>query len=350
MFYITKECEKEIVLSILNKIGLLQKDSEIIADILVSADLRGISSHGIGRLPVYSKRIDLGLIKKDPEIKVKDIGPAVSIVDGDNGMGQLATMIGTKECIKKAKEFGVSVVGINNTNHFGIAAYYSMLMSKEGLIGIVMTNTSPLMAPFGGIEAKLGSNPITVAIPTNEEPDIVLDMATSNAARGKLEVAMRNNQSIPDSWAITKEGERTTDPKEGLAGTLLPIGGPKGYGLAVVVDILSGLLTGANYSDEVGALFDTNKAQNIGAMIIGIDVNKFMPIDTFTKLTDEYVRSFKNSKKAKGVNEIFLPGEIEYLNEVKNLENNIPVSEGLKNDIVELGEKVGLNLESYFTK
>lgn len=347
-YFITKEKEQGLIKSILTKLDISEKDAKIIADVLVSADLRGISSHGLGRLPVYSKRLNLGLIEKDPDIKILDEGKAVSIIDGQNGMGQLATLVATKECIKKSKEFGVSVVGIRNTNHFGIAAYYSMLMSQEGLIGIVMTNTSPLMAPFGGVEAKLGSNPITISIPADKHADIVLDMATSNAARGKLEIAVRNNQDIPDSWAITKDGERTTNPKEGLEGTLLPIGGPKGYGLAVIIDILSGLLTGASYSDNVGALFETDKTQNLGAIIIGLDVSRFMDLSEFTKKIDVYIEDFKNSKKAKGVKEIFMPGEIEFLNEVRNLENDISISDGLYKDVIELGEKVNLDLREYF--
>ncbi|NLY21220.1 MAG: Ldh family oxidoreductase [Tissierellia bacterium] len=340
--------EEKLIVDILQKVGVDKSDAQKVADVLVAADLRGIKSHGIARLPIYVERLQAGLINKNPDIKAVKENKGVALIDGDNGLGQVASSIAMEKCIELAKEYGISVVGLKNSNHFGIAAYYSMMAAENDLIGFVATNTSPLMAPFGGREAMLGTNPFTVAVPANDEADIVLDMATSLVPRGKVEVFEREGKEAPIGWGINKEGLNTTDPKEILEGTLLPVGGPKGYGMAIIVDILSGLMTGSTYLNDVGSLFgDRDKNQNLGMIMVAIDISNFMEIDEFKNDIDEYINRVRSSEKASGNNRIFLPGEIEYNNTLKNIENGITYEENLYGEISDLANSFELNINDY---
>ncbi len=349
--YISEENERKLITDILKKVDIDKSDADKVGDVLVSADLRGIASHGIARLPIYIKRLQEGLINKNPNLKVLREDRGVLLLDGDNGLGQVASSIAMKKCIDRSKEYGFSIVGLKNSNHFGIAAYYSMMASENDLVGFVATNTSPLMAPFGGCEAMLGTNPFTVSIPAGKEADIVLDMATSLVPRGKIEVSRRNGQKIPIGWAIDKDGNPTDDPNEALNGTLLPVGGPKGYGMAIVVDILAGLMTGATYLNEVGSLFgDHDRSQNLGMVMVGLDVSRFMEIEKFKEKIDQYIYSIRNSKKVTGNDRIYLPGEIEYNNTVKNRQNGIKLSDALVEEIRELCDSFGIAFDDYVMK
>lgn len=347
-FYISEERERELIVDILEKVDVGRSDADKVADVLVAADLRGIKSHGLARLPIYIKRLQEGLINKKPNIKAIKENKGVALLDGDNGLGQVASSIAMRKCIDLSKEYGFSMVGLKNSNHFGIAAYYSMMASENDLIGFVATNTSPLMAPFGGCEAMLGTNPFTVSIPAGNEADIVLDMATSLVPRGKIEVSKRNGQKIPTNWAIDSEGNPTDDPVEALKGTLLPVGGPKGYGMAVVIDILAGLMTGATYLDQVGSLFgDHDRNQNLGMVMVTLDVSNFMEIEEFKEKIDEYIYSIRGSKKVPGNDRIYLPGEIEYNNTMTNKKNGIKLENALVEEIRELSNSFGINFDDY---
>lgn len=347
-FIISEKRERDLVVDVLDKIGIVKSDAERVSDVLVSADLRGIKSHGLARLPIYVKRLQEGLINKKPNIKAIKENKGVALLDGDNGLGQVVSSTAMKKCIDLAKEYGFSIVGLKNSNHFGIAAYYSMMASENDLIGFVATNTSPLMAPFGGCEAMLGTNPFTVSIPAGKEADIVLDMATSLVPRGKIEVSKRNGQKIPSNWAIDAEGNPTDNPIEALKGTLLPVGGPKGYGMAVVIDILAGLMTGATYLDQVGSLFgDHDKNQNLGMIMVTLDVSNFMEIEEFKEKIDEYIYSIRDSKKVPGNGRIYLPGEIEYNNTVRNKEEGIKLESALVEEIRELSNSLDIVFDDY---
>lgn len=349
--FISADQENQLIIDILSKVGVNKHDAEKVADVLVAADLRGIKSHGIARLPIYVKRLHEGLINIHPDIKPIKENKGVAVIDGDNGLGQVASYIAMEKCIELAKDYGISIVGLRNSNHFGIAAYYSMMASKNDLIGFVASNTSPLMAPFGGREAMLGTNPFTVAIPAMNEADIVLDMATSLVPRGKVEVFNREGKEAPIGWGINKEGLNTTDPKEILEGTLLPVGGPKGYGMAVIVDILSGLMTGSTYLNDVGSLFgDRDKSQNLGMVMVAIDISNFNDIDEFKTEIDEYINRVRSSDKAVGNDRIFLPGEIEYNNTLRSINDGIEYSEALTGEISELAKEVGVNFDDYIER
>jgi LDH2 family malate/lactate/ureidoglycolate dehydrogenase len=247
-----------------------------------------------------------------------------------------------------AREHGIAAVGVKNSNHFGIGAYYAMMGLKDDMIAVVCTNTSPLMAPFGGKEAFLGTNPIAIAIPAGDQYPVVLDMATSLVPRGKIEVAARKGEKIPVGWAIDADGRPTQDPAEALKGTLLPMGGPKGYGLALMVDILAGILTEAAFGDNIGSLFgDMDKPQNVGHFMLAIDPSGFRSLDRFKTTMDNLIVSIKNSAPAEGVKELFLPGEIEYLKTKERSENGFTLNPVVVTNLLKLGKEIGiLNAET----
>lgn len=339
---------ENLIVDTLKKLEIEEDHARIIAEVLVEADLRGIESHGAARLPIYVRRAKAGLINKKPEIRVVSESANMALIDADNGFGHVAGKFAMKKCINKAKENDIAIVGVKNTNHFGIGAYYAMIALQEDLIGFVATNTSPLMAPFGGCTALLGTNPFSVAIPAGEEAPIVLDMATSLVPRGKIEVYQRKGQKIPLDWAIDEEGNPTDDAERALKGTLLPVGGPKGYGMAVVIDILAGLMMGAAYSAGVGSLFgDFSKPQNIGNVMVAINIERFMPVEEFKSKVDDYIKTIKQSKKAEGVNEIYLPGEIEYRRTIERKEKGIPLSDEIIKELDVLVKSVDLSIEEY---
>jgi LDH2 family malate/lactate/ureidoglycolate dehydrogenase len=329
---------------IFDKLGLNEQDSEIVSRILIETDLRGINSHGVARIPIYAKRIKLGLINPKPNVKIIKESNTSALIDADNGMGHIASYKAMKMCIDKAKKYGMGSTGVRNSNHFGINAFYSMMASAEGLIGMTFTNTSPLMAPFGGRERLLGSNPLCIAVPAGEEPDVVLDMATSVVARGKIEVAARKGMKIPEGWAIDTEGRVTVDPKQALEGALLPFGGPKGYGLAMLVDILSGVLTGSQFGPETGSLFgDLDRPQEIGHFFMAVNIENFMPLETFKQRMDSMIRRIRNSEKAKGFDRIYMPGEIEHEKTLELQKTGIPVNDKVISQLNDLAASLDIS-------
>ena len=338
---------KVMVVDALKRLNISEEHAGIVADVLIEADLRGLESHGVARLDIYAQRIKAGLINTKPQIKIVNESAGMALVDGDNGMGQVTAKYAMDKCIEKAKTNGISIVGIRNTNHFGIGAYYAMMALKHGLIGFASTNASPLMAPFGGSQAMLGTNPFSVAVPAGKQAPIVLDMATSLVARGKLRLP-KEKVKDPIDWALDKDGNPTDDPATALKGTLLPVGGPKGYGMAVLVDIMAGLLTGAAFGPNIGSLFgDFTKPQNTGNVLMAIDVEKFMPRTEFESRMDEYILNIKNSKPAKGFKEIFLPGEIEHNKTLERRQNGIPLSPQVQAQLEKLLLSLGLSIGDY---
>lgn len=319
--------------------GVPEEDAAIVADALVAANLRGIDSHGVVRLYSYVERIRRGLINPSAKPQVVRDFNAVALVDGNNGLGYVAAVYASDIAVEKAKKYGVGVVGVRNSSHFGMAAYYGMRIAKRKMIGIVMSNAPPAMAPWGGKVARLGTNPICMAFPSREEP-IVLDMALSVVARGKIRLAALKGEKIPEGWAFDEEGRPTTDPQAALKGTLAPIGGPKGYGLAVAVDILSGVLTGSAYSIYVKALDDYSGPSGTGFFVEAIDVQAFRPFEEYLEDLENFVKIIKETPKASGVSEIYLPGEIEGNISKQRLRDGIP----LDRETVELLKKTALVL------
>ncbi len=332
-----------ILSSVLMRLSVPEQDALDTAEAIVAADLRGIESHGVVRFPTYVKRIRLGIINPKPNIKVIRESRNVILIDADNGLGQVAGKLAMSMCIEKAKENDVAIAGVRNTNHIGIAGHYAMMPLRENMIGIVLTNTAALMAPHGGCEPVLGTNPFAVAIPAGREIPIVLDMSTSVVSRGKIEESLRKGEKIPFGWAVDNEGNHTDDPEKALEGALLPLGGAKGYGMSIVIDIISGLLTGSSYGKDIKSMFlDFTKPMGVGNFMVAIKVESFMPVDEFKEKVDGYIKMIKGSKRAKGVDEILLPGERSYRTMCKRLKEGVPLGEGALRALEEAKKLVGM--------
>jgi LDH2 family malate/lactate/ureidoglycolate dehydrogenase len=262
-----------------------------------------------------------------------------AMVDGGNGLGQVAAHRAMRMSIQKARNFGVGITLVRNTNHIGILAFYTLMAAEEGMSGVVMSNSAPSMSPWGGAEPFLGTNPISIAIPGGEEGPVVLDMSSSVVARGKIRRAQRMKERIPLGWALDETGSPTTDPVAALKGTLLPIGGPKGYGLALMIDVLAGLLSGSQYGPEVKTFHQPLGPTGIGVFTMAVDIERFMPLHQFKDLMTSYAKSIKKTKKTKEVSQIYLPGEIELEREKQSLKEGVEISAEVAKDLNTLLEK-----------
>lgn len=271
-------------------VGCPPDEARISADTLVEADLRGVHSHGVMRLPIYVKRIQTGVVAARADCKVVAETAATANVDGGNGMGQVVAVRAMELAIAKARTAGAGIVGVRGSNHYGAAAYFAMMALPHDMIGFSMTvGAANIMAPTGGIEPLLGNNPFAIAVPAGEELPPVLDMANSVVARGKIVLAMKKGEKIPEGWAADKDGVPTTDARAAYEGLVLPVGGYKGYGLAFMVAALAGVLTGAAVGRQVANFYeDFVKVQNVGHLNAAIRVDAFMPVDQFKKGMDAF--------------------------------------------------------------
>lgn len=310
----------KFVTDVLVKMGVPNGDAVTTAQNLVKADLRGIESHGVARLKRYTDGIRNGVVKIHPEIKVVRETPVTALLDGDAGLGQVVSYKAMNLAISKAKSNYVGLVGVRNSNHFGIAGFYGLMALQDGLIGLVMTNTRPLVAQTFSKQKLVGTNPICVAVPTSGR-GFVLDMATSVAPIGKMEVAKRIGKKVPIGWGIDPDGNLTDDPDKISKGALLPLGGlgevlggHKGYGLGAVVDIFSGILTGAQWSTGVGETQGPTPA-NVGHFFGAINVEAFMGLDEFKGRMDQLVAKLKGAERLPGAEEIYVAGEKSFYTE-----------------------------------
>ncbi|MFZ5942614.1 MAG: Ldh family oxidoreductase [Bacillota bacterium] len=301
-----------LTIEIIKKAGFPEEDAEIIADSLIQADLNGVSTHGLARLNLYIERAENNALNKTPDLKILNETPSTVLLDADDGMGIVASKKAMDMIIEKARITGIGFASIRNSNHLGALAYVTNYIQKQGLIGFACTNTSPIMAPFGGRSPVLGNNPFSVAIPY--EPPIIFDTALSVTARGNIILADREGKPIPEGWAVNDKGQITTNAKEALLGAVLPMAQHKGYGMAFLVEVLSGVLTGAQYGVNLGSFVppDYSKPLGFGHIIMAINIESFMDRKEFDSRLHDLVKMVKESPKAEGVNEIFVPGEIEY--------------------------------------
>ena len=304
--------------------GVPKTDAAQAADVLAVADLRGIDSHGVARMSSYVGQLSDGLINPKPQIKLLRSTPSTATVDGDNGLGLVVGPRANQMAIDLAEKAGSGWVAVMNTNHYGIAGYYVLEAVAHDMIGWAMTNTSPIVAPLWGMERMLGTNPIAVAFPAKNASPIVIDMTTCAAAFGKIEMALRKGEKIPQGWAMDSQGHVTTDPASVMAGgTLMPLGsdrergGHKGYGLAMMVDLLSAALSGANWGPFAPS-FAVNQApparsvgQGIGHFFGAMRIDGFIDADAFKSQVDDYIRVFRSAKPAPGTNGPIIPGDPE---------------------------------------
>ena len=329
--------------AVLERLDVPPDDATKAAECLLEAELRGVDSHGLVRLPVYGKRIQAGVLKARPAITVQPRYAAVALVDGDNGMGPVVGCRAMDEALDLAETAGIGFVGVRRSNHFGSAAFYVKRAIRRGLIGLAISNAPPNMAAFGGRERFLGTNPMAVGIPAGEEEPLIFDASSSVVARGKIIVAAHRGKPIPEGWAIDPEGKPTTDARAALAGAVLPFGGPKGSAISFIIDILSGVLTGASFALHLNTLEDLKTEQNLGQVFAAVRTDLFLPAGDFAKRADEIMRMLKACATAPGVARVLVPGELEYRLESRNRELGIPVAGEVVAQLVAFGAEAGID-------
>lgn len=301
-----------------------ESEIELLLDTFHYADKRGQNAHGVGRLPLYIRKIKAGKLNPKDESEIVIDNEAVSVIDGRNGFGQVVSKKAAVVAIERARRCGIATVGVRNSNNFGCAGYYGNLIAKSGLCGLIMANAAPAIAPYGGNKPIFGTNPICFFAPGYESSEpIVLDMATTVAARGKIRAALKNGEKIPEGWAIDKYGNITTDPVEALEGFLLPIGGYKGYGISLFVDLFAGLLTGSAYGGGVRPLSDTGDESRNGHFFVVIDPHRFIDKETYDLRIRKMCESIKECGDERTV---LIPGE-RGNNRLKSFEDCIELSE-----------------------
>lgn len=332
---------------ILEHQGVPTVQADTVVQSLITADLRGVSSHGILRLPVYTQRLMNGKIKANPDIKKVFETDSTIVLDGDHGLGQVVAQEGVRELITKSEQSNISAVAIRHSNHYGVAAYWAMQLAEHNMIGLSVSNVEPLMPPPGGIEARVGNNPISFAAPAGEGLSIVLDMATSVVPLGKILNAKSKNESIPEGWAVNAKGIPTTNPDEVVnGGYLYPVGGPKGYGLSIIVDLLSALLSNGAIGGQINSMYkDLDKPNDISHFLLGIKIDGFIPVKQFKGLVDQYISYIKYTPLAEGAKEIYLPGEIEHRNFARNQVEGIEIPDSVIAELVELATKAEISQE-----
>jgi LDH2 family malate/lactate/ureidoglycolate dehydrogenase len=332
-------------IALLRAMKVPEDQANVVADVLVRADLRGIASHGVLRLPAYVHKIKAGLLKPDTSWTCLRETPATALYDAGMGLGPVAGLWGIREAIKRAEGCGIGVVGVRNASHFGIAAYYALHAVDAGMIGVAISNAAASMAPWGGVEARLGTNPVCVAIPTQDGSPLVLDMAASVVARGKIRWALREGHPIPQGWALDATGQPTTDPQAAIDGTLLPIGGPKGYGIALVDDILAGILTGSPAGIEVRSIHDLQQPSPVGFFFQVLQIEAFSSSQDFFDRLGSELTAIRNSPRASGVERIYIPGEIEWECERDRRQNGIPIGSATLKALQELAEELDVQIQ-----
>ena len=332
--------------ALLVQAGLPDADAQTVAENLLFANLRGLDTHGVMRLPTYLKRVELGLANKNAVPQVINEGETYAVIDGNNGLGPVAGKMAMEMAIEKARKNTVGLAFVRNSQHYGSCAFYTMMAMEQGMVGFSTSNTAPLMAPTGGKKRLIGNNPISFAAPTPDGMTFVLDIALSNVAGGKIMLAEKNGQSIPLGWALDKEGRPTTDPHAGFTdgGLLLPVGAHKGYGMVLMLDVLCGILSGGVTSSKVLGTTDFHSQGNMGTcfMMAAINVESLMPLETFKTRMGEMIQEMKDCPRAEGVEEILLPGELEARAEKKRGCEGIPITLPILQELEALGEAAGL--------
>lgn len=319
---------KDLCFRKLNQAGVPSEHAEVVADVLIHADLRGVNSHGVLRTEHYVKRIKEGGINPAPAIHVKDTGVTTAIVDGDDGFGHVIAKKAMDVAIERARENGVGMVSVINSSHCGALSYFVNQAARENLIGMATTHTDKVVVPFGGKKPFFGTNPIAFGFPAKQNDPIIFDMATSHVAFGKVLQAREANQPIPSDWGVDAEGNPTTDPNRVSA--LLPMGGPKGYGLAMVVDVLSGILTGSAYGPHIHPMYgDYDRMRKLGHFVCAFNPAAFTNIDSFLTNMDEMIKEIHEIPPATGMDRVMVPGEPEQVKKQNRLDKGIPIPESI---------------------
>jgi len=326
------------------KVGMRGRDGEIVGALMAEADLQGSDGHGVIRLPQYLKRIRAGGVNLHPNIRVEKERAGMALIDGDNGMGHLVMKRAAELAIAKAKDAGLAWVGAHWSNHAGPASLYARMPLAHDMIGLYFAvGNANHLPPWGGLDMLLSTNPIAAAIPAGEEPPIVLDMATTVAAYGKVKAKAARGEMMPEGWMIDRTGKPLTDPKRADEGFLLPIGGYKGYGLALVVGLLAGTLNGAAMGkDLIDFNRDAGGATNTGQAIVAIDPAAFGDLAQFKAGVDTLIRDLRSSERMPGVDRIWLPGEQSHEKRVRQAKEGIAIAPQLLKILDDLAREIGI--------
>jgi LDH2 family malate/lactate/ureidoglycolate dehydrogenase len=335
---------KDFTTRLLQSAGLANAEAGWLAECLVQADMRGVNSHGLMRLRTYAERVRRGVVRPGVAPKIVRETPAFLAIDGGNGNGMWVSRQIMQLCIDRARQTGACFATVHHGNHFGIAASFTEMAAEAGMIGIAMSNASPTMVPTGGRKPLLGANPLSIAIPAGRRPPLVLDMATSTVAQGKIILAAKEGKkSIPSDWAVDPEGNPTTDPNLALKGAMVPFGGAKGYGLALIIDILVAVLSGALTSAHTNNFWkDFEHPQNVGYFLGAWNIASVMPLEQFAERMEALLAEMKACPPAPGHTEVFYPGEIEHRRAAESLRSGVALGPAVAGDLAKLGEEYGV--------
>ncbi|GAB4444261.1 MAG: Ldh family oxidoreductase [Chloroflexi bacterium OHK40] len=323
-------------------VGVPAPDAHLVADSLVQADLWGHQSHGVLRAGWYVARLRSGVMTPVAEPAFVIDAGAIAVLDGRHGIGQVLTARAMDEAIRRAKQYGVGVVAVRNSNHFGTAFYFTRTAAEEGCIALLTTNGSPAMAPWGGRTKTVGANPWSVAAPAGRYGVMVMDIANTAVARGKIYVARQQGVPIPLGWALDAAGTPTTDPLAALEGVVLPMAGHKGYAIALIMDVLSGVLTGSGFGTAVHGPYQSAQRSHCGHLIIALNVEAFQPLAAFHARMERLITEIKAAPLAQDAEAIFFPGELEARNEVHNRRDGLVFPEQTLTDLAALARETGL--------
>jgi len=324
-------------LEVLERVGLTGDYAHHVSDCLVHSNLRGVDTHGLVRLTAYAARLEQ--MERSP-IQILNDDETTCVIDAGNQPGPIGGSIGMEKAMEKAKAHGTGLAVVRNSNHYGTAAYYSLKAAEAGLLGISMTSASPRIAPWGSVEAMLGNNPWSIALPGDRFP-VVLDMANTVVANGKIRTCLREGTPLPDGWAMDREGNPTNDPAAAMNGLLMPVGGYKGVGITVMVELLCSVLSGGAFAREVNRMEDAANPGNVCHFFLAADISRLLPLEEQRARMAEYIAMFKSARLKNGVSEVYLPGELEWRTEQTRRQTGIPLSEKTIGELNALAARVG---------
>ncbi len=334
---------RELAVTIAIAAGISAPDANILAESLVDADVHGTSTHGITRLNIYLRRVQKGLINPHAELVVERRRGGTLALDAGNGLGQVQAMKALEMLIPRARENGIAAATIRNSQHFGALSYYANKAAQQDMILLVTSNCEPAMSPEGACQAFFGTNPIAASFPTGKGWPVKIDLATSIVARGNIVAAQKRGEAIPAGWALTSEGEATTDAATALAGTVLTMAGHKGYALALMVEIFSSVLSGAAIGSSIGSMYkNMDRKQDVGHFFCLLDIAAFMDVAEFKQRLDETIDQIKGCRKRPGVKEIKVPGEGSYLRAQASLARGIPIDEATRKELATLCQELNV--------
>ena len=333
----------EFVSEVYRSAGVVAADAHVAADAMVQADLWGHQSHGTLRLGWYYARLRSGAMKAVTAVETVVDAGAVGVIDGHDGVGPVVAKLATEDAIARAKRHGVGAVSVRYSNHFGTCMYFARMGAQQGCVTLLMTNGGPNMAPWGGMRKLIGTNPWSIGAPAGRHTPIIMDVANSGVARGKIFLAQQRHEAIPDNWAIDSEGRPTTDPRAALQGFILPMAAHKGYAIGVMVDVLSGVLSGSAFLDDVHGPYDPTNRSGAGHFFLALNVEAFQPLTEFNARMEDYIARLKAAPPAHGVDEVFYPGEIEARNDVRQRDEGLFLPADTLADLERVGREAGVD-------